>query len=131
MTTGSLFDQLGGAAAVDAAVELFYRKVLADRRIRHFFEGVDMNRQAAKQKAFLAIAFGGPGRYTGRSLRNSHSDLVARGLDDSHFDAVVELLAETLRELGVPESAIGRVAAVAESVRDDVLCREPTTALSA
>ena len=98
MTTGSLLEQLGGPAAVDAAVDLFYRKVLADQRIRHFFEGVDMNRQAAKQKAFLAIAFGGPGRYGGRSLRNSHSDLVARGLNDSHFDAVVELLAQ----LGAP-----------------------------
>ena len=131
MGTNSLYEQLGGAAAVDAAVDLFYRKVAADARIRHFFEGVDMNRQAAKQKAFLTIAFGGPGRYSGRSLRNGHADLVARGLNDSHFDAVVELLAETLRELGVPQAAIDRVAAVAESVRDDVLCREPRQALSA
>ena len=131
MGAGNLYEQLGGAAAVDAAVDLFYRKVSADDRIRHFFDGVDMNRQAAKQKAFLTIAFGGPGRYSGKSLRSSHADLVARGLDDSHFDAVVELLAETLAELGVSEAAIGRVAAVAESVRDDVLGREPSQALSA
>ena len=30
----SLYDQIGGEAAVDAAVELFYRKVLSDYRIR-------------------------------------------------------------------------------------------------
>ena len=131
MGTGTLFEQLGGVVAVEAAVDRFYRKVLDDERIRHFFEDVDMSRQAAKQKAFLTIAFGGPGRYTGRSLRNSHVDLVARGLNDTHFDAVVELLVETLRELGVSEPAIARVGAVAESVRDDVLCREPKAALSA
>jgi hemoglobin len=28
----SLYDQIGGEAAVDAAVELFYRKVLSDHR---------------------------------------------------------------------------------------------------
>ena len=43
MTT--LFDQIGGEAAVDAAVDLFYKKVLADDRIKHFFEGVDMEKQ--------------------------------------------------------------------------------------
>jgi len=41
-TMSSLYERLGGAAAVDAAVDLFYTKVLADDRIKHFFEGVDM-----------------------------------------------------------------------------------------
>ena len=48
----SLFDRIGGDAAVNAAVDIFYRKVLADDRISEFFEGVDMDKQAAKQKAF-------------------------------------------------------------------------------
>ncbi|MGI9213604.1 MAG: group 1 truncated hemoglobin, partial [Methylococcaceae bacterium] len=37
----SLYERLGGAAAVDAAVNIFYRKVIADHRINHFFAGVD------------------------------------------------------------------------------------------
>lgn len=44
------------------------------------------------------------------------------GLDDSHFDAVVEHLAATLTQLGVAPGLINEVAAVAESVRPDVLC---------
>lgn len=56
----SLYEQLGGQPAVDAAVDIFYRKVLSDDRISHFFEGVDMDRQIGKQKAFLTMAFGGP-----------------------------------------------------------------------
>ena len=118
-----LYEQLGGEAAVDAAVDVFYRKVLSDDRISEFFEGVDMDRQAAKQKAFLTMAFGGPHNYTGADMRRGHAHLVARGLNDSHFDAVVELLGQSLTELGVAPSLIAQVAAIAESTRNDVLNR--------
>jgi hemoglobin len=121
--TQSLFDQIGGAAAVDAAVDIFYRKVLVDDRISHFFDGVDMDRQRAKQKAFLTMAFGGPNSYTGKDMRDGHAHLVKMGLDDSHVDAVIELLGQTLKELNAPDALIGQVAAIAESVRNDVLGR--------
>jgi hemoglobin len=121
--TPPLFEQLGGAGAVDAAVDIFYRKVLSDDRINRFFEGVDMDKQAAKQKAFLTMALGGPHHYTGLDMRNGHAQLVKQGLDDSHFDAVVENLAATLQELGVSAELIGQVAAIAESTRNDVLGR--------
>lgn len=35
--TLSLYERIGGAAAVDAAVDVFYRKVLNDYRINRFF----------------------------------------------------------------------------------------------
>ncbi|HHI93165.1 MAG TPA: group 1 truncated hemoglobin [Gammaproteobacteria bacterium] len=117
----TLFDRLGGEAAVDAAVDIFYRKVLADDRINEFFDGVDMDKQAAKQKAFLTMAFGGPNNYTGEDMRKGHAHLVERGLNDSHFDAVVENLGATLKELGVADDLIGEVAAIAETTRNDVL----------
>jgi hemoglobin len=117
----SLYQQLGGEAAVDAAVDIFYRKVLQDERINRFFSGVDMEKQAAKQKAFLTMAFGGPNNYTGADMRRGHAHLVAQGLNDSHFDAVVEDLGATLKELGVADALIAQVAAVAETTRNDVL----------
>jgi hemoglobin len=122
-TTLSLYEQLGGDAAVNAAVDVFYRKVLTDDRVSRFFDGVDMDRQAAKQKAFLTMVFGGPSNYTGQDMRAAHARLVNMGLDDSHFDAIVELLGGTLKELGVPDNLISEVAAIAESTRNDVLGR--------
>jgi hemoglobin len=119
----SLFDRIGGQPAVEAAVDIFYRKVLTDERIAHFFDDVDMDRQAAKQKAFLTMAFGGPNNYTGLDMRRGHAHLVERGLDDTHFDAVVDNLAATLTELGVAQSDIAEVAAIAETTRNDVLGR--------
>jgi len=117
----SLFDKIGGEAAVNAAVDIFYRKVLADDRISRFFDGVDMEKQAAKQKGFLTMAFGGPNNYSGKDMREGHAHLVAKGLNDSHFDAVVENLGATLKELGVTDELIGEVAAIAETTRNDVL----------
>lgn len=119
----SLYERLGGEAAVDAAVDLFYRKVLVDERISAFFEGVEMEKQAAKQKAFLTMVFGGPHHYTGLDMRQGHQHLVARGLSDLHFDAVVENLGATLKELGVSDADIAEVAALAETTRNDVLGR--------
>jgi len=117
----SLYDRIGGEAAVNAAVELFYRKVLADHRINRFFENSDMDKQIVKQKAFFTMAFGGPNNYTGEDMRVGHAHLVKMGLDDSHFDAVMEHLGATLVELEVPEDLIGEAAAIAESTRNDVL----------
>ena len=112
-----------GEAAIDAAVDQFYKKVLADERVNRFFEGVDMKRQARMQKAFLTYAFGGPNTYAGRSLKAAHARIVKMGLDDSHFDAILENLGATLAELGVPAEVIAQAASVAEGGREAVLGR--------
>ncbi len=119
----SLYERLGGEAAVDAAVDIFYRKVLSDDRVNEFFDDVDIEGQAAKQKGFLTMVFGGPNNYTGKDMREGHKHLVARGLNDNHVDAIIELLGSTLKELGVNDTDIAEVAGIAESVRDDVLNR--------
>lgn len=116
----SLYERLGGEDAVNAAVDIFYQKVLADDRINGFFENLDMVAQANKQKAFLTMVFGGPNNYSGKDMRSGHAHL---GLQEEHFDAVVENLASTLTELGVGESDINEVAQIALSVKDDVLNR--------
>lgn len=120
----SLYEQLGGEAAVNAAVDIFYRKVLGDYRINRFFDNTDIEKQAAKQKAFLTMAFGGPNNYSGSDMRQAHAHLVKNlGLDDSHFDAVMEHLIGTLHELNVPQNLVNQVDAIAESTRNDVLGR--------
>ncbi len=119
----SLYERIGGAPAVEAAVDVFYRRVLADSHVNHFFDDTDMDAQRSKQKAFLTMAFGGPNEYTGKDLSDAHRDLVRRGMNDSHFDAVAGHLQATLEELGVPEAETGEVMTIAGGTRDAVLCR--------
>lgn len=121
--TQSLFDRLGGVAAVDAAVDLFYRKVLADSKINQFFDDTDMDGQRTKQKAFLTMAFGGPNDYTGQAIRTVHAPLVEQGLNDSHFDAVAGHLQATLEELGIAPDLTAEVMSIAGGTRSDVLNR--------
>ena len=119
----SLYDRIGGKDAVEAAVDVFYKKVLEDQRINKFFENTDMKAQRRKQVMFFTYAFGGLKNYSGSSMRDAHKALVENGLDDSHFDAVMENLGATLSELNVPQDLIVEAAGIAESTRADVLNR--------
>jgi len=115
---------LGGSGAVNAAVDDFYRRVLSDAYVNRFFEGLDMKKQAAKQKAFLTMAFGGPNQYKGTDMRTAHKRLVHdMGLNDSHFDHILVHLRSTLASLGVAQELIVEVINIAESTRNDVLDR--------
>lgn len=119
--SGNLFDQIGGEVAVNAAVDIFYRKVLTDDSISMFFDDTDMDAQVIKQKSFLTMAFGGPNEYTGQDMRTAHAPLVERGLNESHFAAVAGHLQATLEELKVPNNLVEQVMAIAGSTHDDVL----------
>lgn len=120
MTDRSLYERIGGEPAVEAAVDVFYRKVLMDDRISHHFEDVEMSLQREKQKAFLTFAFGGPRPVSSPNLRAAHARLK---LTESDFDAVMEHLGATLVELSVPAELIAEAATIAASVKNEVLGR--------
>ncbi len=120
----TLYERLGGAPAIEAAVDRFYDRIMSDPSLAHFFDRVSMDKQREKQKAFMTYVFGGPTNYSGKSLRIAHQRLVEEyGLKDSHFDSVVSHLRSTLRELKVAPETIKEVVALVETTRNDVLNR--------
>ena len=119
----TLYERLGGEAAVAAAVVRFYEKIMDDTLLAPFFEGVEMDRLIEKQIGFMTLAFDGPSRYTGRDLRVAHAPLLRRGLRDVHFDGLAGHLAETLRELAITEEVVAEVLAILETTRKDVFSR--------
>jgi hemoglobin len=116
--TKSLFERIGGMGAVDAAVDIFYTKVMADSTINHFFARIDMKTQSGKLKSFLAYAFGAPLNYDGKNMRDAHAHMK---LTEGHFNAVAGHLVATLQELKVPETLIEEVVAIALTTKNDVL----------
>jgi hemoglobin len=120
----NLFDRLGGQVGIDAAVDLYYRKVLADERLAHFFVGVDMGRQRLKQTEFLTSAFGGPRRFDSADLAAANEPLIEKGLDDGQFDALVGYLQDALGDLGVAAGLSAEAVAIVESTRPEVVGRK-------
>lgn len=114
----TLLHRLGGKEAVNAAVDLFYEKVLADDTINSFFKHTNMQSQAVKQKMFLSHVFGGQDDYKGKSLRESHKRMR---LKNAHFEAVAKHLLETLHELNVDTDVVAEVALTVYKSKDDIL----------
>jgi len=114
----SLFERIGGMSAVNAAVDIFYQKVISDPCISPFFRHINIEAQAGKLKAFLAYAFGAPLKYTGKSMREAHRHMH---LTEEHFNAVATHLVSTLKELNVHQHLIDEVVAIAITTREDVL----------
>lgn len=117
-TAQTLFQRIGGMNAVQAAVDLFYSKVMKDERINHFFAQIHMEKQSGKLKAFLAYAFGAPLPYSGKALREAHQHMH---LTEIHFNAVAEHLVSTLQDLQVPQPLIDEVVKIALTTKNDVL----------
>lgn len=117
----SLYHRIGGKKAISAAVDAFYKRVLADDKVNHFFEDVNMKRQHNKQKAFLAAAFGGPIPWTGKDMRKAHKNL---DLKESDFGAIAGHLQATLESLKVKPELIKEAMTIAASTKDAVLNRK-------
>jgi hemoglobin len=95
----SLYEAIGGRAAVAAAVDNFYGRLLADPELAPFFPGGVGPRHRAYVVTVLGEALGGRERYRGPDLAEAHRHLRISG---AHFDRAAAHLAGTLDELGVP-----------------------------
>jgi hemoglobin len=114
----SVYDTIGGASAVRAAVDDFYARVLADARLAPFFAETDLERLKAHQRAFITAALGGPEIFAGRDMASAHAGL---GIEDDDFGSVVGHLAGTLTGLGVPEDTIGQIGGALAPLRGDIV----------
>lgn len=103
---------------MNMAVDIFYEKCVADPRISQFFSHIDLNSQGGKMKVFLACALGAPIHYTGRSMREAHWYMH---LTEEHFNAVMEHLTGTLKEMGVQPELIREVSNIAMRTKGDIV----------
>ena len=114
----SLYDAIGGRASLVVAVDVFYRRVLADPDLSQFFPGGVGDRHRAYLVTFLGDALGGPSRYRGRDIATAHRGLR---ITDANFDRVAGHLDATLDELGVPRHLTDRIIGIAAGLRSAVV----------
>jgi len=103
----TIYDTIGGQAAVGTLVNELYRRALDDPDLNGYFAGTDMALLHRHQRAFIAAALGGPWTYHGRAMGDAHAGL---NITDDAFDRVATHLVSILRENGVDEETIGHIA---------------------
>lgn len=114
--TTSLFERIGGANAIQAAVDILYQRLLSDDKVSHYFKSTDMNKQSTKMRAFLAYAFGANmPAYSMDKLKEVHSNI---NISEADFTCVGEHLVATLKELNVNEDMVNEVMAIVISVKN-------------
>ncbi len=118
-----LYHAIGGRTKINAAVELFYRKVLADASLRGFFAASNLDGLRAKQAMFLSMLLGGETRYSGRGVGEAHAQARTQGLADSHFDACLVHFRAALEEIGVAPDTVIQILQKVETTRGAVLGR--------
>ena len=114
----TLFDEVGGQAAVKTAVTVFYNRVTDDPTLAQWFEGVDLSSLRAHQRAFLSAALDGPPVFAGRDLGEAHAGMA---ITNEAFDSIVTHLAVTLDDLGVDAHIIAQVGERLETLRGEIV----------
>lgn len=100
-----LFEAIGGLPTLQRAHKIFYDKVYAHPWLGRFFEGHSQAAIEFRQTTFMAEKMGGPIEYWGKEMKYAHEAMyITREL----FDLRHALLAESLREAGVPEDLCQR-----------------------
>lgn len=118
----SLYEELGGKEGIDAMCDLLLIKCEGNEKIKRFFVGVDHKEQVDKIGRFWTGAFGGKSDYK-ESLYDTHQKLRDVGMNDEHFDVVMEMFGETANDLKVPEHLAEEAGVIAEGYRDVILGR--------
>ncbi|MBL6751258.1 MAG: group 1 truncated hemoglobin [Nevskia sp.] len=108
--SSSLYERIGGAPAVNAMVQAFYSRVLADPSLAPYFKGVAIDKLQRMQTEFFSAALGGPVKYTGRPIIHAHQHLHITLADYQRF---VKYLFETLAQYRLSDQecyeVVGRI----------------------
>jgi hemoglobin len=114
----TLYERLGGTPAITAVVERFVAVTGSDPRISVFFTNADVPRLKTMMVQHICELTGGPCKYTGKSMKESHTGMKVK---EEHFTAFMDDLAKTLDELEVPAREKGEVLAAFNSLKADVV----------
>ena len=114
----SLYERLGGEAAIKAVVDEFVANVGADTRINQYFANANLDRLKEHLVNQIGQASGGPQQYTGRDMKTVHTGLM---INKKEWDASVKHLVATLDKFKVPAKEKGEVLAAIGSLEKDIV----------
>jgi hemoglobin len=119
-----LYERLGGTYAIAVVVDEFIDRVMESPALNANGK-VDEAHHRVPPAGFkylvteqLCAAAGGPQRYTGRSMRDSHAHL---DITAGEWQAFMDILKRTLDKFQVPLPEQSEIFAIVQSTRGDIV----------
>ena len=123
-TKKSLYDRIGGQAALMKVVDDFVARAAANPKVNFTRNGTWNASDAAVKTLkmhlvnFLGSAFGGPQKYTGRSMKEAHKGMA---ITPAEFDALAADLKAVLEANKVPGAEVNEIMKIAASTAPDIV----------
>ncbi len=123
-TKPSLYERLGGVFSIATVVDDFINRIMADPRLNSN-PLVDEAHHRVSPAGFKYLVTelvcqvtGGPQRYTGRSMADSHKHL---NISMPEWQAFLDDFQQTLTKFNVPAAEQKELFAIVESTRSDIV----------
>src|SRR5258705_11162270 len=120
----SLYERLGGIYSIAVVIDDFIDRVMADARL-NANPAVDEAHHRVSAAGFKYLvtemvgwATGGPQKYSGRSMLESHQHL---NITPNEWDAFMDDLQQTLNKFKVPAAEQGELKAIVQSTYADIV----------
>jgi hemoglobin len=120
----SLYDRLGGVYSIATVVDDFINRIMVDPRLNANPQ-VDEAHHRVPPAGFKYLvtemvcwATGGPQKYTGKSMADSHANLK---ITAEEWEAFLDDFQQTLDKFAVPAEEQGELKAIVISTRSDIV----------
>jgi len=120
----ALYDRLGGVYSIATVVDDFINRIMVDPRLNANPQ-VDEAHHRVPPAGFKYLvtemvcwAAGGPQKYTGKSMADSHANLK---ITAEEWEAFLDDFQQTLDKFAVPAEEQGELKAIVNSTRSDIV----------
>ncbi len=116
----SLYEALGGEAAIATIVENFILEIARDERVIDHFEVSNVQRFRVMMNQHLCMVADGPCVYEGDSMIDTHAGM---GVTEADFNAIVEDMMAAMDQAGIPLGPQNRLLARLATFRAEIINR--------
>ncbi len=116
----ALYQAWGQKAGIRAVVDDLWVRLLTDQRTAHFFKDINRERLLTHLTDQLCVESGGPCSYEGDPMGPVHQGL---GIGVADFNAMVELLQQSMTAKGIPFAAQNGMLARLAPMHRDIITR--------
>jgi hemoglobin len=122
-----LYERLGGIYSIATVVDDFIDRIMDDDRLNANPRVNEAHHHVLPAgfkylvTEMVGEASGGPQRYTGRAMEDSHRDLL---ITEGEWEAFIDDFNRTLDKFEVPQQERSELLAIVESTRDAIVVKQ-------